>query len=97
MSNLLVTIKDDETLEVPSRIAQCPECGGMLIVCVMEYSMPDRRATLGGISIDCESEDDENDDTRHRHYQSDWQPIYDRIYNWMYDNVRIADEGDISE
>lgn len=91
-----VIIQAAKPFEIPGSVAQCPECGGALWVEVLEYSLPDRRATDVGIYTQCESEDDEDRDTWHRCEQSEWQPTYDRIYNWMYDNVRIAEEGEIS-
>ena len=70
------TPPDPETPEihpVPAEIAVCPECGGPLH---WQHDGED-------LSIDCTDEDWENDDGVHRGFQSDWQPIIDRVTLWL--------------
>lgn len=77
--------------EVPRTVAICPECGGDLFV-EAEWDESTDKPTRTGLSVSCCVEDSslvrwENSkhdnrefrDVAHRHWQSDWQPIVDRI------------------
>lgn len=57
----------------------CPECGGKLTV---QWDGDD-------IAVDCENEPDMDDDEAvendiHRYWQQDWQPVMDRIREWIF-------------
>lgn len=74
---------------VPEKVAVCPECGCRLYWQVMTED------GLEDLSLDCENEPDvyDNDEAWeedcHRNYQSDWQPIIDRVKAWIISaNVR---------
>lgn len=65
---------------VPREIATCPECGGTL------YWQATTRDILVDMMLECESErdeDDEDETDRHRWWQSDWQPIIQKVKTWI--------------
>ena len=61
---------------VPAEIAVCPECGGQLHW--QRDGVDD-----GDLMIDCAEEDWEDDDGIHRGWQSEWQPVLDRVTAWL--------------
>jgi hypothetical protein len=38
--------------------------------------------TVEGLQIDCEKETDEDEETNHRWWQSEWQPVRDAVAKW---------------
>jgi hypothetical protein len=63
---------------VPKTVAVCPECGGALHVESIEWIEETGIPTSGGLSVDCENEENE----RHRYWQSDWQSIINAVEKW---------------
>lgn len=58
---------------------QCPECGGQLHTEIYEWDTVSGRPTIGGYTVDCVNDDNAN----HRYWQSDWQPVIDRVGIWL--------------
>lgn len=74
-------------VDVPDDIASCPECGGKLTVCSNANHVESGKPIADALCIDCENEDedwdeDEDRECPHRHRQSDWQPVVDKIRQW---------------
>lgn len=82
--------------DVPESVAACPECSGKLFVDCDEWRAATGMPTESGISVSCYAEeeamdiwmhnDDDDRDMRevgHRWWQSDWQPIKDRVWKWI--------------
>ena len=63
---------------IPEDVATCPECGGKLFFNEDYDTNPESDEPPG---IDCENEPDLDDDEEdfHRFWQSDWQPVIDKI------------------
>jgi hypothetical protein len=63
---------------IPEDVAICPECGGKLFF-NEDYDTDTESDEPPG--IDCENEPDLDDDEEdfHRYWQSDWQPVIDKI------------------
>ncbi len=84
-------------IDIPQSIAVCPECGGALHLQNDEWNAKTGMPTQSGFSLDCMHEEelldawaDNDEDDRsieeageHRHWQSDWQPVRDRIWEWL--------------
>lgn len=88
----------DRLLRLPARFA-CPECGDRCIVEFDEWSVRDGTPTAGGFRVMCEPDTDaelaawardEDHVDGHRHWQSDWQPLIDRVGRWLARNVRVV-------
>lgn len=62
---------------VPETVAVCPECGGALW---WQVTTDDG---LADMVVDCEREDDDNQETWHRWWQGEWQPVIDKIKAWL--------------
>jgi|KBSSwiStaDraftv2_1062776.scaffolds.fasta_scaffold383256_5 hypothetical protein len=75
MTDKFITLANP--LPVPKDVAVCPECEGTLI---WQVTTEDG---LEDLILDCENEDEDIPDTEHRNWQSDWQPIYDRVKKWI--------------
>lgn len=93
-----LALHEDKMLRLPRRF-ECPECGGPLIVEVDEWSSRDGTPTAGGYRVMCEQDTDaelaawnrdEDYEDGHRHWQSDWQGVTDRVGKWMVRNVRVV-------
>lgn len=82
--------------EVPQDVAVCPECGGKLTVDCNEWNAGTGFPIESGFSLSCEAEEELLDDwvgddtdlrhineVGHRHWQSDWQPVRDRVWEWI--------------
>jgi len=63
---------------VPREIAVCPECGGTLHADVIGWETATGLPSKGDVNIDCEADPD----CAHRYWQSDWQPIIDKVEKW---------------
>ena len=61
---------------VPESVAVCPECGADLWVEAMEWSVDDDRPIAGSLMVGCR---DASSEVNHRYWQSDWQPIRDKV------------------
>lgn len=70
-----LTLADPQ--RVPKEIAVCPECGGGLW---WQFTTTD---WLRDLMIDCETEDIDDEDTAHRGWQSEWQPVIDKVRRWL--------------
>ena len=101
---ILLPIDGDKTAAVPNDVAVCPECGSALSVEINEWSTEDGRCDgPGEFNVSCSREDDglekfvagEIDeglyysDYQERGWQSDWQPVIDRVGRWLEANVRV--------
>jgi len=62
---------------VPSDVAVCPECGGGLW---WQFTTED---WLRDMHLDCEDDDWEDEDSGHRNWQSDWQPVIEKVRRWV--------------
>lgn len=82
--------------DLPKEIAVCPECGSELYIECYEWNSQTGFPTRAGFQVHCKQEDKEVDDwmnndndhrtsreVMHRHWQSDWQPVIDRVWNWI--------------
>jgi hypothetical protein len=61
---------------IPAAVAVCPECGGHLTLTEdFDLEGDDNPA------MDCENEPDIDSDEEdfHRYWQSDWQPVIDKV------------------
>ena len=65
-----------EWVAVPQDVAKCPECGSQLEACVDGWSEG------SGHSIDLLCKADEESESAHRFFQSDWQPVTDAVKAW---------------
>ena len=67
---------------IPSEVSKCPECGGAL-----SFQLDCWEEEWGGLALECENEewqDGESDEPdNHRWWQSDWQPVIDRVKAWL--------------
>lgn len=87
-----------EIVVVPQSVAVCPECKGRLYLQIDCWDADTRRAHADGegLHIECEREpepeDDEFEDFNHQHWQSDWQPVNDRVAVWACKHVTVAEE-----
>ncbi len=59
---------------IPQDVAVCPECGGRLYL-TDDYD----RTSPEPLPLDCQDEDWEDDDGVHRGWQSEWQPVIDKV------------------
>jgi hypothetical protein len=69
---------------VPKQIAVCPECGGGLW---WQFTTKD---WLRDMHLDCEDDDWEDEDTGHRNWQADWQPVLEKVRQWL--AARLSNE-----
>lgn len=93
-----IALSEARMLRLPRRFA-CPECGGMLIAEVDEWSSRDGVPTAGGYRVMCEEDTDaeiaawdrdEDHEDGHRYYMHDWEQINRRVGKWMVRNVRVV-------
>jgi hypothetical protein len=65
--------------EVPKEISVCPECGGRLW---WQFTTTD---WLRDLHLECENEsvDFEEGEDDHRFWQSEWQPVIDKVRRWL--------------
>ena len=78
---------------IPENVATCPECGGKLYFNEDYDTDPESDEPPG---IDCENEPDLDDDEEdfHRFWQSDWQPVIDKISaHFRGQNVAVSDKA----
>ena len=62
---------------VPSRVATCPECDAKLEAVSEEWNTDTGEPTTS-LLVGCS----QFDQTPHKHWQSDWQPVIDRVQKW---------------
>lgn len=63
---------------VPREVAECPECGGELHARAMQWDAETGVPDAESIDLDCIADRA----CRHRWWQSDWQPVLDKIRKW---------------
>jgi hypothetical protein len=100
----ILPLDGDKSVAVPKDVAVCPECKAELTVEIMEWGTEDGRCDgPGAFNVSCTREDDglakleagEIDerlyysDYQERGWQSDWQPVIDRVGRWLEANVRV--------
>jgi hypothetical protein len=94
------TVSPYVCVPVPGDVETCPECGAALNVSFGSYDPETGAPDEDDLSVNCdaEPEDWEDDDAYetydrvHRHYQSDWQPVIDRVRAWALARYRIDTE-----
>ncbi len=64
--------------DVPEQVAICPECGERLYVDCEEWVEEDGCPTVDGLAVYCSADEE----SRHRHFQSDWQSVIDSVAKW---------------
>jgi hypothetical protein len=82
--------------DLPKEVDICPECGSELEIDCYEWDSVTGFPTRSGFNLDCKQEEKDlddwthnDDDTRssrevmHRHWQSDWQPVIDKVWGWI--------------
>ena len=82
--------------DLPKEVDVCPECGSELYVECYEWNSATGFPSQEGFSVNCKQEDkdidewthDEDDnrtsrEVMHRHWQSDWQPVVDKVWGWI--------------
>lgn len=79
-----------DVLFVPKEVCKCPECGLLLVVDFYEWETETAIITRGGFHVDCFGEDEDDEDTWHRHWQSDWMDVIETTYKWLRENVRVG-------
>lgn len=84
-----------KSCEVPKDVAVCPECGGELYVYCHGWHTDTGQPIAADLQINCEVEewileDDEDAETGHKWWQSDWQPVRDAIVKWSMADTSIA-------
>lgn len=62
---------------IPIDVAVCPECGHQLWAEATEHT-EEGNPTTGGLYVDCMADHA----GKHKHWQSDWQPVRDAIGQW---------------
>jgi len=95
---LKVTIDINEQIDIPERVAVCPECGSKLYVEINEWESETGIPTYAGIYIYCQKEESQFIDdlimfgknySSHCHWQSYWQNTIDKVRKWGQDKIRI--------
>lgn len=79
-------------IEIPESLVLCPECGGTIFIGADEWDAETGWPREHGFYYSCEQderyeqqyEDDEIEFySPHRWWQSDWQPVRDKIWKWL--------------
>lgn len=63
---------------VPEAVVVCPECGSQLGCEAMQWETVTGRPSKGALNVDCLGDPE----CEHRYWQSDWQPVVDKIESW---------------
>lgn len=95
----LMVLTGDERLPIyyPNENACCPECGGPLTVNVTEWETATGMPTECGVEVSCDWWEDmlamdeptaEDFRRDHRWWQSDWQPVLNRVQRWGREHLR---------
>ena len=63
---------------MPMTVAVCPECGAELEAESTAWGAENGEPYKGELIVDCVADPE----CRHRHWQSDWQPVIDAIEDW---------------
>jgi hypothetical protein len=87
-----ILIKPFDLLEVPRKVAVCPECGGTVKVECNEWTEVDgvSKPTQGGLLVYCAADSpfgdpDENEDEEeeHNYAQCMWMDAIMSVYKWL--------------
>jgi hypothetical protein len=79
-------------IQVPRKLVLCPECGGTIFIGADEWDSETGWPREHGFYYSCEQdegleqryEDNEIESySSHRWWQSDWQPVRDKIWKWL--------------
>ena len=62
---------------VPATVSVCPECGGRL------WWQVTTTDGLRDLDVDCEDDEELSEGMSHCYWQSDWQPVLDRVRRWL--------------
>lgn len=83
---------EDSFTNIPATVAKCPECGDLLLADFCDTDCETGLALADSVTLQCMSEDFEDPETCHRHWQSEWQPVIDKIQGWLIkSNLAIGD------
>ena len=72
-----------ESLDIRKTAAKCPECDAQLYVEFNEWETETGKPTYAGMDINCTAEDFDDPETIHRHWQCDWQPVIDKVWEYV--------------
>jgi hypothetical protein len=79
-------------IQVPEKIALCPECGGTIFIGADEWNSETGWPSQISFHYNCEQDEryeQQYEDNEiefyspHRWWQSDWQPVRDKIWKWL--------------
>lgn len=82
-------VDKSKPVDIAESAVTCPDCGYGLWVEITEWGT-EGDVTEGGFDIHCNNENHEYDLHVGRRWQ-DWIPVEAKVYQWLLDNVRIAD------
>lgn len=78
----------EEPVKLSPVLGTCPECGGALYIEVTAWETETGIPIEEHIEVDCENDDVEDDDARHRWWQSEWMPVIDKVRAWGMKHIR---------
>jgi hypothetical protein len=81
-------IDQTNPVKIPPAVSRCPDCFGVLRVEITEWEPESGEITEAGFEVYCEN--DELRPDAHQQRFADWHPIENKVYQWLLDNVRIA-------
>lgn len=84
-----------DSVKIPSSVATCPECWSQLLAEVVEYENLTGHVTEGGMYIKCDNAYDPAENPKGLYHElnfDDWDGIIIKVWNWVWDNVRVIDE-----
>lgn len=70
------------TLEVPSKIAVCPYCGGNLFYSIVGECMDGDKWIVDDVDIECEKDNLEDDSHDFEPWHT-WPPIQKAVIDWI--------------
>ena len=70
-------------IDIPNEVAKCPECGSQLLVEVLDIDCETNLPWASSVTVQCKNEDFEQEESWHRHWQSEWQPTIDEVKKWL--------------
>jgi peptide methionine sulfoxide reductase MsrB len=84
-------------IEIPEKLVLCPECGGTIFIGTDGWDSETGWPTEDSFDYSCEQNEREQqqyqDDeiefyNEHRWWQSDWQPVRDKIWTWLEQQIQ---------
>lgn len=91
-----IEVEPNEEVELADHASEfrslpmCPECGGSLVWWVEAWGDDGEPHE---VRVDCQNEDTEDDDTAHRWWQGEWQPVLDVVETWARRRVRVKESA----